>query len=80
MGRQRRDSQPAMDTRIYFLLYGKRAPEVPEENRASDFIFRGSRREQKALWAAVGRDLMKANRRPWALEKYGPPEQADTGP
>jgi len=79
MARQRRDTAESMDSRVYFLMHGKKAPEIPEENIASDFLFRGSRKQQMALWRQVGRDLLKQTRRPWALEKYGPPD-AETAP
>ena len=69
-----------MDSRVYFLMHGKKAPEIPEENIASDFLFRGSKKQQLDLWREVGRDLLKVNRRPWALDYFGPPDHADPAP
>ena len=75
-----------MDSRVYYLLHGHKAPNIPPETIAEDFLFRGNRRQQKKLWAQVGAELTREytkahpGRKPWAWERYGAPEQAEPGP
>jgi len=75
MARQRRDSQPAVDSRVYFLMHGRKAPEIPPETIAEDFIFRGNRRQQMALWQEIGAGLMQryGARKIWAYKRFGAP-------
>jgi hypothetical protein len=64
-----------MDSRIFFLLTGCKAPNIPPETIAQDFIFRGNRRQQEALWRELGADLMQRypGRKLWAYERFGKP-------